>query len=54
MFGGGGDSIFESFFGGGGSRQRGPRAGASLKCSVQISFEEAVFGCTKTIELRRQ
>lgn len=53
MFGGG-DSIFESFFGGGGGRQRGPRAGASLKCSVQISFEEAVFGCEKTIQLRRQ
>jgi molecular chaperone DnaJ len=53
--GGGGGSIFESFFGGqpGGRRRGGPEAGASLKMALEIDLREAVFGCSKTIELRR-
>ena len=52
--GGGGGSIFESVFGGGGSGfGQGVRAGASLKCRVNITFEESATGTTKTIELRR-
>ncbi|MHC4883605.1 MAG: molecular chaperone DnaJ [Planctomycetota bacterium] len=53
--GGGGGGIFDGIFGGmgGGGRSSGVQAGASLKCRVSISFEEAAFGCTKTIELRR-
>ncbi len=45
--------IFGSFFGGG-SRTRtnnGPMKGANLRTSVRITFEEAVFGCEKEIEL---
>ncbi|MBR2186841.1 MAG: molecular chaperone DnaJ [Lachnospiraceae bacterium] len=46
--------IFGDFFGGG-SRSRanhnGPMKGANLRTSVRISFEEAVFGCDKEIEL---
>lgn len=37
----------------GGGRTRGPRPGPSLKCRVNVTFEEAAFGCSKTIELRR-
>ena len=53
--GGGGGSIFEGVFGGmGGSAfGQGVRAGASLKCRVNISFEESATGVAKTIELRR-
>lgn len=49
------DDIFETFFGGGfGRRQRqGPRRGADLRYDLNISFEEAVFGVDKEIEVRR-
>ncbi len=56
IFGGGGsifDGIFGGMGGGGFSTRSGMRAGASLKCRVNITFEEAAFGCTKTIELKR-
>lgn len=49
--GGGGGSIFEGVFGGGFGG--GVRAGASLKCRVNITFEESAAGTVKTIELRR-
>lgn len=39
MFGGG--------FGGGRRRPRGPRPGADIRQTIQISFEEAAFGCEK-------
>ena len=47
--------IFGDFFGGG-SRRSGrasnaPMKGANLRTSVHITFEEAVFGTSKTIEL---
>jgi len=49
--------IFEEFFGGGFGttrrRRRGPRRGADLRYDLTISFEEAVFGVEKEIELRR-
>lgn len=53
--GGGGGSIFDGIFGGmgGGRGGRTVRSGPSLKCRVNVTFEEAAFGCTKTIELRR-
>ena len=52
IFGGFGD-IFGDLFGGGGSSRAntGPRRGASLRALIHISFEEAVFGCEKEIEL---
>lgn len=44
--------MFEELFGGrGGGRDR--NQGASLKLGLEITFREAVFGCTKTIDLKR-
>lgn len=45
--------IFGDFFGGGRSRGAGtgPMKGANVRSSVRITFEEAVFGCEKEIEL---
>ena len=45
--------IFGDFFGGGSRRSAntGPMKGANLRTSVRITFEEAVFGCEKEIEL---
>ncbi|HSM56375.1 MAG TPA: molecular chaperone DnaJ [Candidatus Sulfomarinibacteraceae bacterium] len=55
-FGGVAD-IFEEFFGGfsAGSRRRkrGPRRGADLRYDMAVTFEEAVFGTDKEIEIRR-
>ena len=50
--------LFGSFFGGGfGGGQRssrtGPQRGDSLRANVTITFEEAAFGCEKTLELNR-
>ena len=40
------------FFGGGSRRSsNGPMKGANLRTSVRITFEEAIFGCEKEIEL---
>ena len=48
-------SIFDSFFGGGGSARprNGPQKGETLRTSVIISFEEAAFGCEKEITISR-
>lgn len=45
--------IFGDFFGGGARRQssNGPMKGANVRASVRITFEEAVFGCEKELEL---
>ena len=46
--------IFGDLFGGGRRRSggaRGPMQGANLRTSVRITFEEAIFGCEKEIEL---
>lgn len=50
--------IFEEFFGGGfgGStsrRRSGPRRGADLRYDLRITFEEAVFGAEKEIQINR-
>ena len=49
MFG----DIFGDFFGGGSRRgaSNGPMKGANLRTSVRITFEEAVFGCEKEIDM---
>ena len=57
-FGGFGGSpfgdLFESFFGSGGSRRRsGPVRGQDLTITVNLTFEEAVFGTEKEVELLR-
>jgi molecular chaperone DnaJ len=54
-FGGIGD-IFEEFFGfgtGSRSRRRGPRRGNDLQYDLEISLEEAVFGCEKDVQVQR-
>jgi molecular chaperone DnaJ len=46
--------IFGDLFGGGRSRRsanNGPMKGANLRATVRITFEEAVFGCEKQLEL---
>jgi molecular chaperone DnaJ len=50
---GGFADIFETFFGGGTRRgtHRGPQRGADLRYDMSISFEEAVFGTEKEIEI---
>lgn len=58
-FGGGGfggfEDIFSSFFGGGGGGRRrdpnAPRKGDDLQYRMTISFEEAVFGAEKEVEI---
>jgi len=60
-FGGAGSpfaDIFESFFGGaqqgaGGRRQAAPPRGADIQVSIDLTFEEAVFGAEKTVEVDR-
>jgi molecular chaperone DnaJ len=48
VFGGG---AFDQLFGGGG--RSNPNQGASLKLGLRIPFRDAVRGCTRTIDLRR-
>lgn len=44
--------IFGDFFGGGSRRSNsnGPRQGAHVRMQVRISFQEAIFGCTKDLD----
>lgn len=48
---GGGSGVFSSFFGGDDSESRA--RGSDLRYDLQITLEEAAFGCEKTIELRK-
>lgn len=45
--------IFGDLFGGGGRKRssNGPMKGANLRAAVRVTFEEAVFGCEKQLEL---
>ena len=46
--------LFGDFFGGRGRSSRasnGPMKGANIRTSVRITFEEAIFGCEKEVEL---
>ncbi len=49
------NDLFETFFAGsaGGQRRTGTQRGADLRYELTITFEEAVFGCQKEIELPR-
>jgi molecular chaperone DnaJ len=58
-FGGAGSpfaDIFESFFGGATTSRRraAPARGVDLQVTLSISFEEAIFGAEKEVELTRQ
>ncbi len=57
---GGFADIFESFFGGGMGgqasgrpRSNGRRRGNDIEATIQIKFEEAVFGCEKELEITK-
>jgi molecular chaperone DnaJ len=54
MFGssGGGNGVFEHFFGGGGSGG-GDGRGSDLRYDLRITLEEAFHGCEKEIELQK-
>ena len=51
-FGGFGD-IFDTFFGGGGRGASQPRAGEDISQRITLTFEEAVFGCDRDVEITR-
>lgn len=50
------EDIFESFFGGGGRQAdpNAPRQGADLQYSINLDFEEAIFGVEKEIKYNRE
>ncbi|SHJ45985.1 molecular chaperone DnaJ [Hathewaya proteolytica DSM 3090] len=49
IFGGG----FGGFGGGGRSNPNAPRRGADMETSINLTFEEAVFGCEKEVTINR-
>jgi len=60
-FGGGFADIFETFFGGGfngrqgggGHRRSSAIRGGDIEFNLKLKFEEAVFGCEKTLEIAK-
>lgn len=50
-FGDGLGDIFSQFFGGGGQRQQAPQRGRDVEVTLQLTFEEAVFGLETAIDL---
>jgi molecular chaperone DnaJ len=52
IFGGGGGSPFDSFFGGGGSRSR-QRKGSNLRIKLKLTLEEIANGVEKKIKVNR-
>ena len=55
-FGGGGafDDILGSLFGFGAAGARRPRKGPDLQTTVTLTFEEAIFGTTKTVSVNSE
>src|SRR5580765_4472977 len=55
VFGGGGfgGGIFETFFGGAGSRTEDRQRGSDLRYDMEITLEEAAFGVEKEIEIEK-
>ena len=55
----GGSSIFDDFFGGGGSRTRGRRQstgvpGSDLRVNLKLTLEEIATGTTKKLKIKKQ
>lgn len=50
-FGGDFGDLFGQFFGGGAQRSSGPRRGRDIETSINLGFEEAVFGVEKDLHL---
>jgi molecular chaperone DnaJ len=53
VFGGGGSSIFDEFFGGGRADPTQPQRGNDLRYDLEITFEEAAAGCEKEIQVTK-
>ena len=53
VFGGAGGGIFETFFGGVGTRGEDRQRGSDLRYDMQIKLEEAAFGVEKEIEIQK-
>src|SRR5437667_1637388 len=54
VFGGGfGGGIFETFFGGAGTRTEDRHRGSDLRYDMEITLEEAAFGVQKEIEIEK-
>lgn len=53
VFGGAGGGIFETFFGGVGTRAEDRQRGSDLRYDMQIELEEAAFGVEKEIEIQK-
>lgn len=53
VFGGAGGGIFETFFGGVGTRAEDRQRGSDLRYDMQIELEEAAFGVQKEIEIQK-
>ncbi|MGX7059136.1 molecular chaperone DnaJ [Vagococcus humatus] len=53
---GGFEDIFESFFGGGGrsANPNAPRQGSDLQYTLDLTFEEAIFGAEKEVKFNRE
>ena len=47
------DSFFGGGFGGGRSRRNGPVRGRDIQQAMELTFEEAAFGCRKTVTIIR-
>jgi molecular chaperone DnaJ len=45
--------LFESFFGGATNTRRGPQRGSDLRLRLELTFEEAVFGVDREVQLPR-
>ncbi|GAX19990.1 curved DNA-binding protein [Fistulifera solaris] len=48
------EDLFDMFFGSGRRRPRGPRRGSDLQMQVRLTFQEAVFGVDKDLNLQYQ
>lgn len=53
IFGGGGGSPFDSFFGGGGGRGRRTRKGTNLRIKLKLTLQEIANGVEKKIKVNR-
>lgn len=53
IFGGGGGSPFDSFFGGGGGGRTRQRKGSNLRIKLKLSLEEIANGIEKKIKVNR-
>ena len=47
-------SFFGGGFGGGSSRRNGPMRGRDIQQAIELTFEEAAFGCKKEVTIIRQ